>query len=452
MTSPRRIIGIVLSLLALLLVASVIVISGGFLDVHPFFGSRVAFIGDVDGDGVPDFAVGDDGWGSGRAVTVISGRRGRVLYHVSSGAKDTAFSETIAAVGDLDRDGVPDFAVGARLAHRGEWTSGACPYAGEVWLVSGRGGKVLRVIDGRTLVDDDSTADGRAGSALAGAGDIDRDGIPDVAIGLPETGGSTGLGRARGLVVVVSGRDGRVLRRLEPSGDDREFGHALAGGLEFDGDGVPDLAVGIPGGKRLSYTGDGRVRLFSGKAGQALWAVDGGGGKSREGESMGNQLIPLPDIDKDGTPDVLSAGGSFGRGRILAISGRDGHPIREWRTPPEHESFQGAVAALPDRDGDGVPEVVYSHYLGDGSEALGASEVIALSSRTEQPLWRFEGTAQSLVCTLNVAVGGDLDGDGVPDVVVGELGIHGSRGTSGKVHALSGKDGHTIYVVSGGRK
>jgi hypothetical protein len=142
----------------------------------------------------------------------------------------------LAGVGDIDGDGVPDLAAGApyqNVAGQGD--------RGQVFLFSGASGARLL-----TLNDTDPQAGAYFGLALAGVGDVDGDGVPDLAVGAPnkEVAGQD----AQGQVFVFSGASGQlVLTLTKPSPQAQaQFGWTLAGVGDVDGDGVPDLAVGAP--------------------------------------------------------------------------------------------------------------------------------------------------------------------------------------------------------------
>jgi hypothetical protein len=146
------------------------------------------------------------------------------------------FGLALAGVGDIDGDGVPDLAAGApyqNVAGQGD--------QGQVFLFSGATGARLR-----TLNDPVPQAGAYFGLALAGGGDIDGDGVPDVAVGAPgqEVAGQAGQGQ----VFVFSGASGQlVLTLTKPSPQAQAgFGWTLAGVGDVDGDGIPDLAVGAP--------------------------------------------------------------------------------------------------------------------------------------------------------------------------------------------------------------
>src|SRR5690606_11214716 len=115
------------------------------------------------------------------------------------------------------------------------------------------------------------------GTSFAALGDIDGDGIADLAVGDPSyRSGGTLLGS--GIVYVISGADGSILRSHE--GDparNQSFGTALAT-LDADGDGIPDLAVGAPGHAGSTGFGSGAVRIYSGADGSLLSSATGPAG------------------------------------------------------------------------------------------------------------------------------------------------------------------------------
>ena len=148
--------------------------------------------------------------------------------HGPPGQVGREFGLALAGVGDVDGDGVPDLAVGA-------------PEQGRVFLFSGATGQRLRTLNNPT-----PQAGARFGRALAGVGDVDGDGVPDLTVGAP---GQDVEGRdTQGQVFLFSGATGQQLRTLNnptPQAGAR-FGRELAGVGDVDGDGVSDLAVGAP--------------------------------------------------------------------------------------------------------------------------------------------------------------------------------------------------------------
>jgi hypothetical protein len=168
---------------------------------HSGFGRSVVGVGDVDGDGFADFLVGHMGHSGsdmldGRAYLYRGGRHGPVAPPAWSGlpcGSGAGFSSRMAGLGDVNGDGVPDFAVSAPAYS----ASSTLLHTGMVTVLLGRRERidhpgVWRVVSGE--------ADSEFGSDVAGIGDFNGDGLADLAIGQPSGGGG------RGRVYLVLGR------------------------------------------------------------------------------------------------------------------------------------------------------------------------------------------------------------------------------------------------------
>lgn len=152
----------------------------------------------------------------------------------NSGASGEQVGLKLASFGDLNGDGTPDF-----LCSRSN---------GRVDVRSGTNGIVLATISG-PVADD-------FGYAFAGAGDIDRDGLPDIAIGAP------GTNIQNGIATVYSGATLTPLFTLAGSPGSR-FGEAIAGVGDLDGDQWPEVAIGAPYHFQSGVGGVGRVTVHS---------------------------------------------------------------------------------------------------------------------------------------------------------------------------------------------
>ena len=241
---------------------------GGNLDDNDRFGSAVADIGDVNGDGVPDLAVGapnnDDGSDNAGAVWILFMRvDGKVetWQKISMNAggfdgnldADDHFGAAVTGIGDLDNNGIPDLAVGVPGDDKGGADRGG------VWILfldaEGKVQQEQKIADdtggfGENLDDDD-----RFGSAVADIGDMNGDGIPDLAVGAPND--DDGSDNAGAVWILMMKADGKVDGWQKVSGSaggfdgnldaDDHFGAAITGIGNLDNSELTDLAVGAPG-------------------------------------------------------------------------------------------------------------------------------------------------------------------------------------------------------------
>ena len=116
----------------------------------------------------------------------------------------------LATMADLNGDGVADLLAGVPHHIAEPNTDAAIVNAGEAFVFSGKDGGVLF-----TLTDPTAEEDGKMGVAVAGLGDVDADGVPDLLVGVPgkDIGGEDGLSDVR-LAYVFSGKTGQVIRTM----------------------------------------------------------------------------------------------------------------------------------------------------------------------------------------------------------------------------------------------
>jgi len=401
------------------------------LDANDGFGRALASLGDVNGDGFGDIAVGapgDDDGGSGKGAlhVLFLGADGAVQssQKISASAggflgsldNQDEFGISLAGLGDLDGDGVPDLAVGAIGDDNGGNKSGA------VWILflNADGtvkfeSKISETMGGFTGGLDN--VDG-FGLALATIGDVDLDGVADLAVGAV-LDGATGT-KQGGVFVLLMNTDGTVKADQEISSTSGgfggsldnvdEFGSAVAGIGDLDLDGVPDLAVGAPGdddggSKRgavwvLFLNTDGTVKGES----KISASAGGFGGALANGDRFGAALAQLAELDPDervdlavGAPGDDGAGSS--RGALWVLFLQSDGSVEDWTKAGDGQGgFDGALAngdelggaltGVGDLDGNGVRDVI-AGAPGDGGAGpgSGAAWTLLLREGSEEPFF-----------------------------------------------------------------
>jgi hypothetical protein len=345
------------------------------------YGFAVSELSDIDGDGAREAIVGapfhntDAGPAAGH-TDVLSGRTGQLLYRFE-GEPEDRLGYAMADAGDVNRDGVADIAVGATGVSPLSCVD--VPRAGRLYVYSGRDGSRLLRVDGEAAGD-------QFGAAVAGAGDVDRDGHADVLVGAPchdgRGGADAGRRRAdyvvgakdagagdRGLAYVYDGRRGTVRHTLSGGPRAAEFGwFFVASAGDVDRDGRPDVYVGdfcADDAAGQCGTPFGHAYVFSGRTGRLLHLFRGAaaGDGAGPGRSAG-------DVNRDGHADVVvglyasSAAAPLG-GRVVVYSGRDGRTLFDYASPNASETLGYDAVGLGDVDRDGRVELLLSGAVGD---------------------------------------------------------------------------------------
>jgi hypothetical protein len=225
-------------------------------------GWDLTLAGDQDGDGRTDLFVGAPAADRGR-VYLLSGRDGAVLRTYTPRGEGGSFGWYVARLDDLDGDGRADLAVGAPSAADAEGAR-----VGGAWVLSAASGRELHHWRG-------TDRRGGFGGVVALAADLDGDGKGEVAVASPGT--EDAARSLPGEVRIYSGATGRELRHWSGSQPGELFGRMVVGAGDLDGDGVEDLAIGAPWHRRREGDRVGRVELRSGRSGAVLAELFGDG-------------------------------------------------------------------------------------------------------------------------------------------------------------------------------
>lgn len=250
--------------------------------VGGLFGFAVTGLGgDVDGDGIPDFAASDlAGMNGAGSVQVHSGVDGSLLSVVSQGGPGSNFGRDLdRAGGDVNGNGTPDFIVGA--------LGNGVDQLGRVHVFDGDG-TWLRVHVGTVQPDGNGSL---LGYSVAGLGDINGDDRADYAAGAPNTGGT---GQFHGALQAFDGASGALLFTDIGANPSDRYGFAVARAGDLDADGLFDVAASSQNG--------GYVRAHSGRfcSTTPLYTVSGDPNETFGWLALGS----LGDLNDDGLDEL----------------------------------------------------------------------------------------------------------------------------------------------------
>ena len=330
-------------------------------------------------------------------------------------ADAAALGTSLAFCGDVDGDGYGDLLAGA--PGYGD--------TGRAMVCSLADGSLIRAFDG---VD----PGGRFGSAVDGGADLDGDGVPEIISGAP-LGGDAGQGR----VCIFSGADGKVLFNVVGGKPGDELGAAVCFPGDLDGDGTDDFAAGAPGFDAAGSTDAGCVMVYSGATGAPLYSIVGAG-------RFGERLARVSDVDGDGVAELAvgAPAEDAGFGRVHLRSGASGAALWSHLGAGPSVGQGTAIAAVRDVDGDGVDEVATGMRDG-GAGATGCVALLSGATGAALRVWFGAEAGEQLGAAVGDA--GDLDGDGLPEVLIGSPGAGGN----GRVTARRVSDGAVVWERAG---
>jgi hypothetical protein len=420
-------------------------------------------------------------------------------FAIRGGGTADEVGASVSCAGDINGDGYDDLIVGAPRGNEGGAASGQAYVV--FGRASGFGTTTANraVIDLLTLSPDQGFLlwgpddSGEMGRSVSDAGDVNGDGFDDLLVGAPwvAINGQNQLGEAYVIFghegafgrVNASGRAAINLARIQPEngfviqGDPahEQIGQSVSSAGDVNGDGFADLIIGAAPSVGVSGVGDeGAAYVLFGHdgsfgpadaAGRSVasvneldfatgFAIHG----SLPGDRMGWSVSTAGDINGDGFADLIVGGddfysvayvlfghgGSFADVDVANLAPGEGFVIRT----AEFDQLGQAVSDAGDVNGDGFDDlIVGAPWSSGGGAQAGRAYVIFghaglfadldLAGLTSAEGFVLEGAEAGLHTGQSVSAAGDIDGDGVDDIVIGAPG------------QISGNPDSYAYVIYG---
>ncbi len=414
---------------------------------------------DVNADGLADVAVGDPSRSDGP-----TGRPGRV--HVYLGAARSApllhrvligprngddFGDQVASAGDVNGDGYADLIVGA------QWDPSTWGFF-RIYLGGPAG--ISQTPQREVVAGRDMTFIGRS---VASAGDVNGDGYGDVVVG--SFGHARDPGRGPGAAFVYLGSASGIAATAAVTLDDphyaSEFGSSVAGAEDLNADGYSDVIVGAPGDLPSTTSIAGSVSVYLGSAtglSSLAHRVIGSPTPSPT-DHFGRLVAGAGDLDGDGYSDFAVGNqspylhGGYTGGVYVFRGGAAGvstTPAAVFTSGARDGAVGWSVAGAGDLNGDGYGDLVMGREpSASSSDAvtvhLGGAALVSvtpsLTLSVDDADW----------FGFSVAGAGDLDGDGLADLLVSSPRTRGARGAvyvfTGSASALSTAPRYTLVTM-----
>jgi hypothetical protein len=424
-------------------------------------GWSVASAGDVNGDGYDDVVAGATGYynGLGAALVYLGSPTGPGVIPdaildenlgLPGGGGVANFGRSVAAAGDVNGDGYGDVIVGG---FGGFNSVGGKAY---VFLGSASG-----VADTPVWTATPSQIQTDFAFSVAGAGDINGDGYADVIVGEQKLD-VLGAGPDAGAAYVYYGSPSGPSptpswSRTGPSQSD-QFGSSVASAGDVNRDGYSDVIIGAshPGniGKAYVFLGSPFGLAFS-----PLWTASGS-----VGAEFGESVACAGDINGDGYSDVVVGAPkdsvvSSLRGRLFVYLGSPTGPSATFDTAIDggatSDQFAFSVAGVGDVNGDGLDDVVTGNQPATG---LGNKAYLYLGSASglaTAPAWTRLSPQDFSFYAKSVSGAGDVNGDGFADVLIGAPDFRNPDNAEGLVmlhygNGVRGRDRSVLQVRADG--
>ncbi len=401
------------------------------------YGQALGTAGDVDGDGADEALVGAPGAGY---VSLVTNGGATFIAVLDPGSNPTSFfGSAVSTAGDVNGDGYADFLIGAGYDSVAVWDEGLV----HVY----HGGPTFPFVPAATFRSGSAAA--QLGLAAGCAGDVNGDGFSDVIFGAPYlTNGQSREGGAYAYYGSPTGLESTPFWFAVGAQAESRFGFGLGTAGDVNGDGYSDVIAGA-----WAYDNplaeEGRVAIWHGgpdaPAELARWT-----GTTPQQDAKFGTALALGDFDADGHSDVAVGSGLFDDGPMAGDHGRvwihDGGPDGpspvadlELTGADPNDRFGEAIACPHDVNGDGYDDLLVG---APGDEDSAGTAQLFLGGPTglnPTPAWVRAGFATGDGFGKAVSWAGDVNRDGLSDVIVGAPYYDAGQSDGGAAYVFLGR-------------
>lgn len=417
-------------------------------------GRSVSFAGDVNGDGYADVVVGSPFYSGslaqqGQALMYRGGPTGITAspaWTHNGGQAGAQAGASVAGLGDANGDGYADVVIGIPLYANGQIGEGL------VRVFQGTAGLAGLSLTANWSKEGAQTGAG-AGSWVAPAGDVNGDGLADLAFGAPAMDNGE---LDEGVVMVHHGAAGlpstTALWGVESDQDQAMLGTCVTRAGDVNGDGFSDVLIGAPQFSN-GQTREGRATLHLGAAtgpsSTPAWTAE----SNSVGAHFGHSLASAGDVNGDGFSDIIVGApyftnGQYEEGRAYLYLGSATGPstVADWTYESDQANARSgwSVASAGDVNGDGYSDVVIGAYMHSSATTADGRAYVFLGSATglaPTPQWTYDSGQTNSFFGISVALAGDVNGDGYDDVLIGSSLYDDTYSTEGAAFLFHGSPG-----------